>query len=84
MPKHTHVHTYSDIHRVLWRDDMSRQCWEGKSRGADLLDVYILHLHLFWRDSKGSQVTVINFYNPRFTTTVASAVISYLLTYTLI
>lgn len=53
------THTYSDIHRLPWRDNMSRQCGEGKSGGAVLLDIYVLHLHLFWRQSAGSRIRMI-------------------------
>ncbi len=57
---HTPTHTYSDVHWLLWRDNMSRQCGEGKSWGAVLLAIYILHLHLFWRHSAGSQTRRIS------------------------
>lgn len=58
------VHTYSDIHRLPWRDDMSRQCGEGKSGGGVFLDIYILHLYLFWRHSVGSTIKIIEFKQP--------------------
>lgn len=55
----SHTRTYSDVHQLLWRDNMSGQSREGKPGGAVLLDVYILQLHLFWRDSEESRITVI-------------------------
>lgn len=33
---------------------MSWQRWKGKPSGGVFLDVYFLHLHLFWRNSEGS------------------------------
>ena len=81
------THTYSDIYRLVWRDNMRRQCGEGKPGGAALLYIYILCLHLSWRHSAADIITIflVTSANPSLSSTCSSqCVISCLLTYTLI
>lgn len=53
------ANTYSDVHWLIWRDNMRRKSREGKTRGAVFLSIYIQHLHAFWRNPGEDGVIII-------------------------